>query len=639
MKSLAKLILAICLALALNLMGRISSCAQPSLVQPSSQPQSRIAESCARQLCGLPVAAQADVAATLGREEARYRVAATGLPRLRNPPQQVLRAEFRQDGIRVDAGGGQWRLAFQGWGYGDHLTKVRAAKPRRDGNRVEYHHGALVEWYVNGIAGLEQGFTIRARPLSGAGNPKLGAPHSSPLTIALAIRGNLTAVAGSTGRDVGRVKNLSLRDADGDTVLHYSGLNARDASGRELAAWMELDGQNLRLHVDDTGARYPVVIDPFIEAAKLTAPANDPDPTGEFGSSVSISSDGSTIVAGAPRAKIGSNVLQGAVYVFIHTSRGWSQTAKLTASDGVTRGQFGIAVSVNRHGSTIVVRSTGGNEPGTVYVFAKSESGWTQTSEFQGIGASSVAISGDGNTIAVGNASGMQQAGEVYIYTNGQGGWSRTGTVTGSDAIPFSWVGQSVSISDDGNTIVAGATAYQTSSGVGGAYVFTNTNNGWAQAAKLSASDGTSHDAFGSSVSVSRNGGIIVVGAPEAHNVAGAAYVFAATANSWPQTMILTSADTGLFGFSVAVNPDGNSIVASGGSKVVAFFNDGSRWNEVDKLKTSRAISSVNLNRDGGTLVFGVPQDPPVSYRYNNGQGDQNVPRGAAYVDYAANRP
>ena len=57
----------------------------------------------------------------------------------------------------------------------------------------------------------------------------------------------------------------------GEPVLRYSGLSARDASGRGLRTWLEQRGAAILLRVDDREATYPVVIDPLIQEQKLTA--------------------------------------------------------------------------------------------------------------------------------------------------------------------------------------------------------------------------------------------------------------------------------------------------------------------------------------------------------------------------------
>ena len=77
----------------------------------------------------------------------------------------------------------------------------------------------------------------------------------------------------------------------------------------------------------NTGAVY-VFVKPTLgwtdvtENAKLTA--SDGAAADDLGSSLAISSDGSTIVAGAPNAKVSSATNQGAVYIFDKPSGGWA---------------------------------------------------------------------------------------------------------------------------------------------------------------------------------------------------------------------------------------------------------------------------------------------------------------------------
>jgi hypothetical protein len=205
---------------------------------------------------------------------------------------------------------------------------------------VEYRRGALTEWYVNGPLGLEQGFTLERA----AGNS-----NGKPLTLSFVLSGNVTASVDAGAR------SLTLHK-DGAKAFRYAGLTALDADGRELRAWLEVDGNQLRVRVDDADARYPLTIDPYVQAATLTA-AIPCDPTGvcddgapgdELGHSVSISADATTIVVGAPY-KYTNSVRTGAAYVFVKPSDfdgGWNSAqpiffkAKLLASDGATNGLF-----------------------------------------------------------------------------------------------------------------------------------------------------------------------------------------------------------------------------------------------------------------------------------------------------------
>jgi FG-GAP repeat len=99
---------------------------------------------------------------------------------------------------------------------------------------------------------------------------------------------------------------------------------ARDARARQLRSWLEVRGERLRLRVDDREARYPVVVDPWIQQAELTATDGG---TGDyFGASIAVS--GNTVVVGAPQHTVGSNSAQGAAYVFAQSGGTWSEQAQ-----------------------------------------------------------------------------------------------------------------------------------------------------------------------------------------------------------------------------------------------------------------------------------------------------------------------
>lgn len=103
---------------------------------------------------------------------------------------------------------------------------------------------------------------------------------------------------------------------------------------------------------------------------------------------ISVAISGDTIVAGAQNATVGSNAGQGAAYIFVKPSSGWTdmtETAKLTASDGKAGDGFGGSVGISSN--TIVVgacpQSGMCNGHGKVYVFLKPKSGWKTTSKFK----------------------------------------------------------------------------------------------------------------------------------------------------------------------------------------------------------------------------------------------------------------
>ena len=111
---------------------------------------------------------------------------------------------------------------------------------------------------------------------------------------------------------------------------------------------------------------------------------------------------------------------------------------------------------------------------------------------------------------------------------------TQTAKLTAKDGATDDELGFSVAVSADGSTVVAGANGATVSNGArpGAVYVFTRPAAGWSgpgtQTAKLTATDGATNDALGDSVAVSADGSTTVAGAPGANSHEGVAYVFVA---------------------------------------------------------------------------------------------------------------
>ncbi len=255
-----------------------------------------------------------------------------------------------------------------------------------------------------------------------------------------------------------------------------------------------------------------------------------------LGASVAISADGSTIVAGAPHV----NFNTGAVYVFTRPGATWAaegQAATLTVSAGSVGDMFGRSVAISGDGSTIVAGAPIANtDVGAGYVFAKGAAWGDSSSPTATLGPASIlndpdpatdlgwssAISNDGSTIVLG-ASGVSFNGDMggqggaYVYVRPGASWSSgndTARLLASDGGVHDMLGTSVAISSDGSTIAAGAPS---TAKPGAVYVFNKpAMGGWAsgpQSAKLAASDGTNADNLGSSMVISADGSTVVAGA------------------------------------------------------------------------------------------------------------------------------
>jgi FG-GAP repeat len=427
------------------------------------------------RLSSLPVAAQAGISAALGRDMPDYSIQSLRGYFVLNNPRQKLQAHFSPVGVEVRNEDTRLGVKLRGYGYGNDLKSVTAVIPGVSRNRVEYRRGPLAEWYVNGPIGLEQGFTIARAP---------GNAQGQPLTIALEFSGDLVATMDSSRASV------TLTDHTSHSRLRYSGLSARDADGQELPSWMDVRGESVFLRVLDAGARYPVIVDPWLQLAELSS--SDGLPGDEFGVSVAVSGD--TVVVGANQF---NSTTVGAAYVFVKGANGWSnmtQTAKLTASDGAAGALFGSSVAC-AGGNTVVVgaphASVGSNQnQGKAYVFVEPPSGWANMTETARLtsadGAGNdvfgYAVSMSGKTIVVGAPQASADAqfqGVAYIFVKPKTGWATTSNfkakLTASNGQFDDGFGSAVSIS--GTTVVAGS--HGANSGKGAAYVFVKPQSGW----------------------------------------------------------------------------------------------------------------------------------------------------------------
>ena len=347
-----------------------------------------------------------------------------------------------------------------------------------------------------------------------------------------------------------------------------------------------------------------------VEVAKLLAA--DGAAGDQFGYSVALSGD--TALIGARFDDDDANGLEsGSAYVFTRSGTTWSQQARLTAADGSDRDWFGVRVALS--GDTAVIPAdaddsdVNGVDSGSVYVFIRSGTTWTQQAKLTASdGAAvdlfgySVALSGD--TVLIGarfdddDVNGVD-SGSVYVFTRCGTSWSQQAKLTAADGGAGDEFGYSVALSGDTAVITANADDSDVN-GVdsGSAYVFTRSGTDWSQQAKLTAADGAAGDLFG--VRVALAGDTALIGArlddDDVNGVdSGSAYVFTRSGDGWSQQAKLTAADGGAgdwFGYTVALaddtaligagNHDGANGVDSGSAYV--FTRSGTTWSQKTKL-------------------------------------------------------
>lgn len=529
-----------------------------------------------------------------------------GVPGRQMAPATRLALAFSARGVVVD--GDVLHLGLSALGRAGALRPLPATRPQRGPAAVDYARPGISEWYVKSAAGLQQGFTLTARP---------------------AGQGPLMLVAGEVGAgDVVKAasdgQSLALVSATRRSFVTYGGLRVTDALGRRLAARIAVVRGRIVLRIDDAGARYPLRVDPFIEQQEYFAP--DAGKNDDFGDAVAI--DGNTMVVGAPGDEDGTFYGYGAAFVYTQTSPGvWSEDQTLTGSDSDDRGDaFGSAVAVS--GSTIVVGAPGATADGVAasgaaYVFTESGGVWSEAQELFASDAESLALYGSaltmsGQTIVVGA---WQQSiggnlndvwGAVYVYTpSGPGStWTQVteidGPTTNNDENGFGYSlavsGLTLYIGDDDLTVDS-----QPETGAVWAYTEASSSDNWGSDTTVTELTPPSNgsDLFG--FALAAQGSTLLVGAPDADGAAGAGLVYTVPAdgnlgNATLDATLQPSANKETeYGSAVAL--DGDTIILGSDAEAEGYEDTAGTWTDEGALSENDGGVAVS----GATAVVGYP--------------------------------
>ena len=483
-------------------------------------------------------------------------------------------------------------------------------------------------------------------------------------------------------KQVGYIKasNPSERAQFGDAIALSGDGNTLAVGARaESSAAAGVNGNQTDASALSAGAVYVFARagDRWVQQAYLKA--SNPGINDQFGHLVALSADGNVLAVSAPfedsRAtgidgdQADNSVSQsGAVYVFARTGASWSQQAYLKASntgEAEDGDQFGFSLALSDDGQTLAAGAISedsadaginGNQAdnaasnaGAVYVFARTGNRWSQQAyvkssspDANDLFGYSVGLSADGNTMAVGaydeagssnvingpednNAPGT---GAVFVFTRSGVSWSRQAYLKASTQDRADSLGAWVAISDDGNTVAAGApdedslttginTVETGHSGrigtlddisVGAAYVFIRSGTRWFQQASFKASNSGIEDWFGVRLALSGDGNTLAVSAP--------------------------NEDGGARG--INGRQDDNSAGESGA--LYLFTRAGETWTFQSYVKASNAEafdefgSGVALSRNG-VLAVGARSEDSGARGENGTQNDNSViDSGAVYL-------
>lgn len=320
-----------------------------------------------------------------------------------------------------------------------------------------------------------------------------------------------------------------------------------------------------------------------LQELKLTAE----DATGEdhFGRTMAMSGD--RLAVGAMTTNGGN----GAVYIYERADDEWLLDEKI---DGLGRPNFGRSIGID--GDYLVVAlckmaSGGICQPSTsglgiVYFFDREATGWVLRNEFNNnrdAFGTSAALSGDLAVIgADGDDDVATDAGAAFIYRRTGDSWTQEAKLTPSDGASGDNFGYSAAIS--GNYALIGA--WNALDSQGAAYIFEYQDGSWVETAKLVADDGAAGDQFGSWF-LDIDGDYAVVGALNDDDVAtnaGSAYIFHRDSSGvWLQQAKLLPSNgiaNDQFGTSAAISGDFALIGSFDGAYAYLYHRDAAVWTE-----------------------------------------------------------
>jgi hypothetical protein len=296
---------------------------------------------------------------------------------------------------------------------------------------------------------------------------------------------------------------------------------------------------------------------------------SSPEIEGRFGQSVALSGDGATALIGCgPFYGHG-----GGAWVFTRTGSTWAQQGpRIDPSGEVGEGNFGTSVALSSDGSTALIGAPWDNShAGAAWVYTRSGEEWVQQgnkltggeeSGSNGFGEGafgySVALSAEGNTALIGGPADTNESGAAWVFIRSGSTWTQQSPkLTTGEGVNgyYAGFGRSVALSGSGDIALIG----------GRGAVFERSGSTWVEAQpQLFSGEGSEHE-FGESVALSADGATALIGSPYATvgntGSAGRAYVY--TSLPQPPRVVpapASSITAGSATLNAKVNPNGYEV-------------------------------------------------------------------------------
>jgi len=308
----------------------------------------------------------------------------------------------------------------------------------------------------------------------------------------------------------------------------------------------------------------------------------------------------------------------GAAYIFVRDGLVWSQEAILEAS--VSAGSLlGNRVDISSDGNTVVLGAPGNdliqNDQGSLVIFTRSGSTWSEeqhlvhptpatTNSYLGY---SVALSDDGNTVVAGSYGDDTNQGAVHVWTRSGTTWTYLEKLTYTSGGVGDRIGVAASISGDGNYIWAGAPWESASTGYAvewdGSYIYVGAwsadvdgISGAGRVDIFSRSGGvpvfsssienptpSAGDSFGGAIGINKYGDRFIISAVsediDASNAGGAyEYSRSGATTTFVKRLIPSEASVNDYIGRSAISSNGQYAVLTSVDDDVTFIDQGSVW-------------------------------------------------------------
>ena len=347
-----------------------------------------------------------------------------------------------------------------------------------------------------------------------------------------------------------------------------------------------------------------------------------PQAEGNFGRSVDMHRSGDFAIVGEPRKTVASTSNAGQALIYrrelsnnddtfqntvagtIYSTWGYNQNDYVGTGVAMSGDARVVAVSTGSNSSapgrynlqTGYSRYDGSSLGHQYFTHASYITGPSNRSKFFGCDRQgsngSIDLDYHGQTLSVGdpgysNTYGNQ--GRVHIYTRSGGTthptyanngeyvtWTLQASIVSNSPTEYELFGTRTALSDDGNVLAVGCpfpNTYQwsgTERQEGSIKIFTRSGTTWSYSTTLSANTGVSYGGMGVGLAISKDGTVVVAGAPESaanndniNDQHGKVYVFRNTGGTWSLEATLTGNSSGInLGYSVALSGNGEIILS-----------------------------------------------------------------------------